>query len=275
MPGTFSHPLAVLPLRRFTPRPLNFAALVIGSMTPDFGYFINRFDLSSFAHTLPGIFLACVPTGVVMLLLLYLFAKPVCYVLPSPHREVLSPICPAFPRERSAWLIILLSLLLGAWTHTFWDAFTHKDGWFVERIAFLREPAFKTGSSTTHVYLALQEASTIIGFLIIAIAYCMWIYRQRRPLVAFSAADRWRYLFWIAIAMVSFSIGIPAAYHFANSTALQDFLYGRSIAFHIALYASDIGVPLALVGSATIYALSRPTLPAARANKKVPESVHS
>ena len=274
MPGTFSHPLAVLPLRRFTPRPLNFAALVIGSMTPDFGYFIDQFDLSSFAHTLSGSFLACVPTGVVMLILLYLFAKPVCYALPSPHREVLLPICPAFPTQLSAWLMIFVSLLLGAWTHIIWDAFTHENGWFVERVLFLREPAFKTGSSTTHVYLALQEASTIIGFLILALAYWMWIYRQRRALVVFSAAELWRYLFWIAIAVVSFTIGIPAAYHFANSTSLHDFLYGRSIAFHVALYASDVGVPLALIGSAIIYALRRPT-PPAQTKKKIPESVHS
>jgi hypothetical protein len=273
MPGTFSHPLAVLPLRRFTPRPLNFAALVIGSMTPDFGYFINRFDLSSFAHTFAGTFLACLPTGVAMLVLVYLFAKPVCYTLPSPHREVLSPICPSFPGKLSAWLMILLSLLLGAWSHTFWDAFTHEDGWFVERIAFLREPAFKTGSSTTHVYLALQEASTIIGFLALAIAYWIWLHRQRKPLIALSASDLWRYLFWAGISAVSFSIAIPAAYQFANSKSLHDFLYGRSVAFHLALYATDIGVPLALAGSAIIYVLNRPTL-TVRTTKEVPESVH-
>jgi hypothetical protein len=274
MPGTFSHPAAVLPLRRFTPWPLNFAALVIGSMTPDFGYFIDRFDLSRFAHTLPGSFLACVPTGVAMLILLYLFAKPVCYALPSPHREVLSPLCPAFPRQFTVCLMILLSLFLGAWTHIFWDAFTHLDGWFVERIAFLRAPAFQTGSSTTHVYLALQEGSTLLGFPILVIAYWIWLQRRGEPLLSFSKSDLWRYLFWGAIAVISFSIGIPTAYHFANSTSLSDFLYGRSIAFRTALYSADVGVPLALIGSVIIYAWSRPTL-AAATNENVPESVRS
>ena len=63
MPWTLSHPAIVLPLRRFSPQPLDFAALVIGSMTPDIGYYIDRFDLSAFAHTLPGSFLACLPPG--------------------------------------------------------------------------------------------------------------------------------------------------------------------------------------------------------------------
>ena len=86
MPWTLSHPLAVLPLRRLTPRPLDFAALVIGSMTPDFGYYINRFDLSNLAHTLPGSFIVCLPTGVIMMLVFYLACRPVCYALPAPHR---------------------------------------------------------------------------------------------------------------------------------------------------------------------------------------------
>ena len=271
MPGTFSHPAAVLPLRRFTPWPLNFAALVIGSMTSDIGYFIDRFDLSRFAHTLPGSFLACVPTGLVLLVLLYLFAKPVCYSLPAPHREVLSPLCPTFPTRLSLWLMILISLLLGAWTHNFWDAFTHADGWFVQRVAFLRAPAFQTGSSTTHVYLALQEGSTLVGFPILVIAYWIWLRKQGKPLLAISSSDRWRYLFWVTIAVVSFGIGIPLAYHLANSS-LSDFLYGRSIAFRTALYSADVGVPLVLIGTAIIYALRRRTLPVAT-NEKITNSV--
>ena len=243
-------------------------------MTPDFGYFIDRFDLSAFAHTFLGTFLVCVPTGLAMLICLYLFAKPVCYALPSPHRQVLSPLCRTFPTQLSAWLIILLSLLLGAWTHTFWDAFTHEDGWFVQRIAFLHEPAFRTGSSTTHVYLALQEGSTIIGFAVLVIAYWIWLRQQGKPLFAFSASDLWRYLFWIASAVVSLGIGVPAAYRFANSTSLHDFLYGRSIVFHIAIYAADVAVPLLLIGSAIIYTLHRPTV--ARSTKdNIPESVRS
>ena len=272
MPGTFSHPAAILPFRRLTPRPLNFAALAIGSMTPDFGYFISRFDLSTFAHTLPGTFLACVPTGVVMLIFLYLFAKPVCYTLPSPHREALSPLSPSFPTQFSSWLVIVISLLLGAWTHVLWDAFTHENGWFVQRIALIREPAFKTGSSTTHVYLALQEVSTIVGFAILAATYWAWLHRQGKPLLRFSASDFWRYLFWLAIAVVSFGVGVPLAVHFANLTSLHDFLYGRSIAFRTALYAADIGVPLALIASTIIYRLRPRALPQLA---RAPESVRS
>jgi hypothetical protein len=82
MPWTLSHPAIVLPLRRFSPPPLGFAALVIGSMTPDIGFYIDRFDLSTFAQTLPDSFLACLPTGVILLLFYYLFCRAVCYSSP-------------------------------------------------------------------------------------------------------------------------------------------------------------------------------------------------
>ncbi len=39
--------------------------------------------------------------------------------------------------------MILISLLLGAWTHNFWDAFTHEHGWFVERIPWLQQPVLQ------------------------------------------------------------------------------------------------------------------------------------
>ena len=40
-------------------------------MTPDIGYYIDSLRSLDFAHTLPGSFLACLPTGVIMLLFYY------------------------------------------------------------------------------------------------------------------------------------------------------------------------------------------------------------
>src|SRR5436309_6060879 len=106
MPWTLSHPAVVLPLRRFSPQPLNFAALIIGSMTPDIGFYLGRLVLATFAHTLPGSFLACLPTGRILLLFYFLFCRPVCYALPSRHRQALLPLCPGFPRRLTPWGLI-------------------------------------------------------------------------------------------------------------------------------------------------------------------------
>ena len=183
MPWTLSHPAAVLPLRRLVRGHSTLPRFVVGSMTPDIGYYIDRFDLSDFAHTLPGSFIACLPTGVIMLFFFYLFFGPVCYTLPSPHRQSLLPLCPDFPTGLTPWVIILLSLLIGAWTHNFWDAFTHET-WLVCRShPVVATAGHATAAPTVHVYLVLQEGSTVVGFVIVVLAYWLWLRRSQRVLL--------------------------------------------------------------------------------------------
>jgi hypothetical protein len=129
MPFTLSHPAAVLPLRRYCPNWLSFAALVVGSTTPDFGYYVNEWRVATVAHTFRGSFIICLPTGAAALMLVCLFRKPVCFLLPSPHRPALSQFFSkpfSFGAKEST--VIALCLLLGAWTHILWDSFTHDTG---------------------------------------------------------------------------------------------------------------------------------------------------
>ena len=86
MPWTFAHPAAVLPLRRFCPSPLNLAGLIVGSLTPDFGYYIGSSELALFAHSLVGSVYACLPAGLVLLIVFYIVRTPLCFMLPEPHR---------------------------------------------------------------------------------------------------------------------------------------------------------------------------------------------
>ncbi len=254
MPWTLSHPAAVLPLRRLGSPALDFPALVIGSMTPDLGYYIDRFDLSTYAHTWPGTFLACVPTGVVLLLIFYLFGKPITYTLPRPHREALSPLCPSFPTSPLRWGIVLLSLLLGAWTHNFWDAFTHEHGWFVGRIPWLQQVAGHIGDATVYRFLVLQELSTLVGLIILLFAYRSWLRRQPAPAPARSASEGWRYFFWAAVALLSLLVSLPLAIRYAAAIPLHGFLFFRSVIFRVAIWAPLVALPLALLGSASAYA---------------------
>jgi Domain of unknown function (DUF4184) len=251
MPWTLSHPAAVLPLRRYTPTPLNLGALVIGSMTPDVGYYIDRFDLAIFSHTLLGSLVSCLPIGIILLLLFYVFARPICYSLPSPHRQALLPICPSLPAGLKQWVIVLLSLLIGTWTHNFWDAFTHEGGWFVLRIPWLQQPAFHIRSTTVYVFLVLQELSTLVGFVIVAIAYWLWLRRQ--TISPTSESDLWRYLFWPGIFMLSVIITFPSAVHYAKAAGHHDFRYVRSILFREAIYAPLVIVPIGLAATSIIY----------------------
>ncbi|MGH8092783.1 MAG: DUF4184 family protein [Chthoniobacterales bacterium] len=252
MPWTLSHPAAVLPLRRFTPKPLDFAALLVGSTTPDVGYYVGRFDLADYAHTLAGSFFACLPCGVILLFAIYLFSRPISYALPSPHRQALLPLCPVFPVSLTRWAILMLSLLLGAWTHNFWDAFTHEHGWFVDRIAWLQKPAIHLPSTTIHVYLVLQEISTVIGFAIVVFAYWWWLRRRPTTPSTDSETDGWRYLLWFAIIVITLLVTLPPAFRVAS--AFHGFLFYRSFVFRVAIYSPAVAIPLSLISTTVIYA---------------------
>ena len=166
MPWTFAHPAAVLPLRRYCPAYFNFAALMIGALTPDFGYYVGQFGIATLAHTFVGSFLVCLPTGMLLLAAFYLVRRPVWYLLPEPHRTALEPFLSRPTPTRFADLARAgLSVLLGAWTHIMWDSFTHRSGWTVVQFPWLP-------------YQELQHVSTVFGVAVLAIAYYFWLRRQ-------------------------------------------------------------------------------------------------
>lgn len=257
MPWTVSHNAAILPLRRFTPWPLDFAALVVGSMTPDLGYHINWFDLATYDHTLAGSVLAGLPVGLILFLAFYLFCKPVAYALPRPHRQVLRPLCPSFHDLWLArWPIICVSLLLGIWIHIFWDSFTHDTGWFVERIWWLRDPIVHFGSVTFPLPFVLQMASTFVGLAIILVVYFRWLNRQKRLVPNDNESDTWRYLSGVLICLLALLVAVPLAVHL--SAAKQGVLYVRSIMFRTAIYAPAVAIPLGLLVACVFYLRRRP-----------------
>ena len=139
MPFPLAHPAAVLPLRRCSPHWFNFAALVIGSITPDLSYCLQKYGADLLAHSLRGCFFFSLPVGWVLVWVFYSIAEPVVSLLPAPHRQALAPLCRKLSQP---WFVVPLSVLIGAGTHVLWDSVTHETGWFVERSSFLpRGPA--------------------------------------------------------------------------------------------------------------------------------------
>lgn len=250
MPWTVSHTAAVLPLRRFTPEPLDFAAFVFGSMAPDLGYYINAFDFATYAHSPAGSVCASLPTALVFLVLCYLTRSAVVYTFPAPHRQALAPLCGKFPSGFRRWAMIVGSALLGIWIHIFWDAWTHDTGWFVEHIAALRRPVFHIGKNIVYLPLFLQFLCTVLGFIVVVVAYLLWLRHQRRAVTTSGERDGWRYLFWLGVAVAAVILGIALA--FVSARGKHGYLLGRAIMFRTAVYGSDVAVPLGVIGALII-----------------------
>src|SRR5512140_3847916 len=160
MPSPLAHPAAAIP---FTKVKLVFSALVLGSIAPDFGYFI-KVGQGYFMYTLPGLFLFNLPVGFVLLWLFQAVVKwPLLALLPmSMQRRLVEPArrFSFGPAKRCG--LILLSLLVGSLTHIVWDSFTHDYGWVVENFAFFHTPV-----AGMPLYDLLPNLSTYIGIAIL------------------------------------------------------------------------------------------------------------
>jgi len=88
MPFTFSHPAIVLPLT-FKRLKLSATALIIGSMVPDFEYFIRMTDHSRYSHTIAGLFWFDLPMGLL-----------ICFVYHGVVKDQLFNNLPPFLKQR-------------------------------------------------------------------------------------------------------------------------------------------------------------------------------
>jgi hypothetical protein len=172
MPFTFSHPAIVLPLTVLPRQWFSLTGLVIGSLTPDFEYFLRMKIKSNYSHTIDGLFWFDLPLG---LLLAFIFHNIV--------RNSLYDNLPTFLKSRFLtfrqfdwnehfkrnWFVVTISILIGAASHIFWDSFTHDHGYFVQTIPALQNSVDFLGGQIP-VLKILQHSSTLIGGLVIAFA---------------------------------------------------------------------------------------------------------
>ena len=256
MPWTFAHPAAVLPLRRFCPAPLDFSALVIGSMVPDLGYYLYS-NLARMAHSFLGSILVCIPAGLALWIIFNLLRKPLCFVLPQPHRGALAAFAatPLSLRPR-ALIAAAVSVLLGAWTHIVWDSFTHNT-WLVKQLPFLRESVFRVSTVEFPWYVLLQHVSTAVGAGILIAAYCSWLrlHRGSATSPATGADDRWRYFLLAAVVALALVIAVPPAV--AVASRFEGYPAFRVLVFRITVDTTSAFLTLLTLSSLVLYAVRR------------------
>jgi hypothetical protein len=171
MPFPLAHPAAVLPLRRYCPQRLNLAALVIGSVTPDASYCLGEKTAGTFGHSVLGSVAFCLPVGLVLLALFYGLRTPVVRLLPTPYQQALLPLC---RRPLGSLWVMVISLLIGTWTHLLWDSFTHKDGWCVEHLPVLQCVVVSWGNRTARVCHLLWYGCSFAGMIWLFLAFEKW-----------------------------------------------------------------------------------------------------
>jgi hypothetical protein len=161
MPFTISHAAAALPVHYFCKSRLPLAALMVGSMSPDFAYFLPG-ELGRHAtHTVPGVFLFCLPVGLaVWLFYIAVLERPTIAFLPDEWRRRIAPT----PRLTTRGLLAAaLAIVAGALTHLVWDAFTHHSTPVTQALPAFTTKLFDAGGVSVRVYFVLQVLSSVLG----------------------------------------------------------------------------------------------------------------
>lgn len=176
MPFTLSHAAAAAPLARYG---FVLSALVIGSFSPDFIYFMRLSPIGHFTHTIPGVFLFCLPSGLAVLWIYHWLLKdPLADLLPDPlGRSLLEQPFEFLPLRRLAALAI--SITTGAFTHLAWDSFTHEDSVALRFLPFLEMNVMDLGFEWVPLTRILHHAGSLIGLVWIAFQAKRWVGRVR------------------------------------------------------------------------------------------------
>jgi len=247
MPFPLAHPAAVLLFRRWSNHSLNFLALVIGAITPDLGYCLERYDVDQLTHSVRGCFIFSLPVGWVWWLIFRSLAEPLVSLLPAPHRQALLPAC---RRLVQPWFAVPLSLLIGAGTHVFWDSFTHDTGWFVERSSFLQSKLFSLDGHSFQIYRLLWHLSTWFGLLVLYRVYIATLKRSTATEKVFSVEEKRRYARCACLLFLPLVGAILVAFRhdakkLSSVTALPHFFR-----LSATLYLLELSVLLVVLGTA-------------------------
>ena len=202
MPFTFSHPLFAVPMKVAAPRVFSLTGLILGSMSPDFEYFIHLEPYRSIGHTTAGLFLHAIPLSIICALIFHLIIKrPLVAHLPSwmdmdARAKGLTESRDQDSIRRS--FSFILSVIIGFWTHIFVDAWTHHTGFFVEII-----PTMHAIIVGLPLYKWLQYIFSLSGMAVQASLIVWYLYRVplSRTAVRRSASQKWSY--WTIVALIA------------------------------------------------------------------------
>jgi hypothetical protein len=203
MPFTPAHAALVLPVlkKRF----LSATALIMGSVSPDFEYFLRADVYGNHGHTLAGIFYFDVPVTIVLGLLFHHVVKQSFMAnLPEALQHRLVPLSQVNFKQNvlKQPIIVVVSAVIGAASHIFWDAFTHHDGYFASRISFYDKVTIPFMGVNYPFFYAAQNASTFAGLAVIA----FYVFRMPRIHTRTPKPSLIYWIFLLVLAVLFFSI---------------------------------------------------------------------
>ncbi len=204
MPFTPAHPAIVLPFVRIKPERVSATALVIGSIAPDFEYFFKMSVNSQHSHTLLGILYFDIPVTILLAFLFHAVVKRNLFAnLPAFLQYRFSSMLQLdyIKHFKKYFWVVILSAGIGSFSHIFWDAFTHNDGFFAQRISLYKQVVIPFDGVRYPLFYGLQHISTYVG-MIGVIIYISFLKPDKQFLISNPSVAYWLVVLLVTLAII-------------------------------------------------------------------------
>lgn len=199
MPLTFAHPAAILPFSRKS-KYINFSAMVFGSMSPDFEYFLRGRPSGATGHSLEGFLTFNLPLVAIAYLIYHYFVH---HTLHSHLPLFLQDSYTNKVRSSKGLKLVVFcySTFFGMLTHIVWDSFTHLNGYVVRTFPEIFMQNYTIFSYSIPLYKFLQHGSTLLGLSILFgyVLYRSIFVKQKQ----FHTPTAQKWIFWSVISLLT------------------------------------------------------------------------
>ncbi|SET43831.1 DUF4184 family protein [Thorsellia anophelis] len=233
MPWTFSHPAAVIPIARICNGKVPAIGLVVGSCSPDFGYYLNTWDIATRSHSFVHSLYIALPICLILIAIFSTLRDGVLQLLPKIYSQVFEKFIPqiGIPKFRNLFFMVV-AIVIGIYSHIIWDSFTHNPKYFRDWWPFIGY-VFTVKGIEIPFFKILQHSSSVIGIslLLYWLIKTVNLHRKQQvnPLKSKSISWQVVYLFCIIIVCATLSI-LNYAYRFEiKISELHHFLFINAV----------------------------------------------
>lgn len=214
MPFTVSHIVAVVPIYKRFRKYLSLSGLVMGSMAPDFEFFLRITLYGIWSHNLKGIFFFDLPVAIILIFIFHIWVRDTLLIYLPKQITIRFQKFKGFDFVdyfKENYLTVVLSTLLGILTHFCWDNFTHEPNYVSPFYFEILESDIKIGGFNLKLYSFLQILSSFLG-----LAWFLYMVFSGTTIKALAAELRAESKFWIELLSLTifliisrYAIGLP------------------------------------------------------------------
>ena len=210
-------------------------------MVPDIGLFFPVVDYTQ-THSPAGVFVVCMPLGVALFILFEMvMRRPLLALLPIwVQRRIASDpqiaVVPRLAPQLAFYLTVALAIVMGAFSHQIWDAFTHQGRWGTKLVPALNSLVSVFGYEIPG-YKIFQYGSTFVGLPILIAVFVFWLRKATPGDNRDSMASKHKLAAALVVCSIPILVGImaiftqPSAYQALGATIKQSGAIILSLSF--------------------------------------------